>query len=262
MTTSEPPADAQDTAETQRAGVKMLTAALAYAKRGWPIFPCRPGTKVPLTKNGVLNATTNPQQIDKWWTATPDANIGLDVGGANMLALDYDPGFNLEVLENNVGPIPKTGLRCRTPRGGQHCYLTIGVDECVPASTSKLAPHVDVRSFHSYTLLPPSKTKDGSYTWIEDGPPAWRSERIFQATATGRSKSEDRDEWTIEPDLDENIALATKWLQSDAKVAVEGQGGDHCAYATAAMMKSYGLSPELALELMLENWNPRCNPPW
>lgn len=240
----------------------LRAAALEYAARGWPVFPCKPGLKTPLTKNGVLDATTNPAQIDKWWSTTPDANIGLDVGGAGMMVLDYDPGFNLEELEQNVGPIPDTQLRSRTPRGGEHCYLSIGHDEYVPASSSKLASHVDVRSFHSYVLLPPSQTKDGSYNWIEDGTPAFRSERLLHATATERSKSEDRDEWIIEPDLSDNVRLATTWLREEAKPAVEGQGGDHCAYATAAMLKSYGISPELAFDLMLEHWNPRCIPPW
>ena len=250
----------------------LLDAALEYAARGWPVFPCKPESaprlpdgkadKRPLTKNGVLNATTNTAQITKWWTATPDANIGLDVGGAGMMVLDYDPGFNLEELEQNVGPIPKTKLRSRTPRGGEHCFLTLGHDEHVPASTSKLAAHVDVRSFHSYVLLPPSQTKDGDYAWIEDGAPAHRSERILHGVSTGRSKSEDRDEWIIEPDLKENIALATSWLRNKAKIATEGVGGEACAFATAAMCKSYGLSEEVAFDQMMEHWSPRCNGPW
>jgi RecA-family ATPase len=34
------------------------------------------------------------------------------------------------------------------------------------------------------------------------------------------------------------------------------------AYNTAAMCKSFGVSPETALELMWEHWSPRCSPPW
>jgi hypothetical protein len=30
----------------------MLRAALAYARLGWPVFPCRPGEKVPATHGG------------------------------------------------------------------------------------------------------------------------------------------------------------------------------------------------------------------
>src|ERR1022692_4899160 len=40
----------------RRAGVTgsdgMLRAALAYARLGWPVFPCWPGEKVPATRRG------------------------------------------------------------------------------------------------------------------------------------------------------------------------------------------------------------------
>ena len=40
-----------------------LRQALAYARRGWPVFPCLPGQKIPATKHGYLDATTDEQQI-------------------------------------------------------------------------------------------------------------------------------------------------------------------------------------------------------
>ena len=79
---------------------------------------------------------------------------------------------------------------------------------------------------------------------------------------TGREKSSDRDNWIIEPDLPENIRDAVDWLKNKAKIAVEGQGGDGMAYATAAACKSFGISEEMAFDIMWEHWNPRCSPPW
>jgi hypothetical protein len=58
-----------------------LTNALAYARRGWPVFPCRPGRKEPDTPHGFQDATTDPGCIspqlrdavaavyDAWWTS-------------------------------------------------------------------------------------------------------------------------------------------------------------------------------------------------
>ena len=240
---------------------KMKQAALAYATKGWPVFPCR-SDKTPYTANGVNDATTDPIIIEAWYDQWPMANIGLNVGEANMAVLDFDPGSSMEELEKNVGPIPISGLVSKTPRGGAHIYLGLAADEVVAPSQSKLAPHVDVRSFHSYVLLPPSKTADGEYTWESEGKPAYRTDELLRMCNTGREKSSDRDNWIIEPDLPENIRDAVDWLKNKAKIAVEGQGGDGMAYATAAACKSFGISEEMAFDIMWEHWNPRCSPPW
>lgn len=239
---------------------ELLEAALGYAKRGWPIFPVR-SNKQPYTNNGVLDATTDQRQIEAWWATCPRANIALDVAGAGMLAIDIDPGHDPARVDA-LG-LPKTRLIQRTPRGGDHRFYRIPDGRIVSPSVGKLAAHVDVRSFHSYVLLSPSRTADGSYSWLDDGAVSNAPESLIEACNKGaRQKDEKRDTWLIEPDLAENIASATQWLSTQAKPAIEGRGGDACAYATAAMLKSYGISQETAFELMWEHWNPRCSPPW
>jgi len=239
---------------------ELLEAALGYARRGWPVFPCR-ADKAPYTPRGVLDATTSERQVRAWWSEFPRANIGLDVGGAGMVVLDFDPGSDIEevrrVLESNL----ETELLSRTPRGGSHRFYQLARNEVVPPSASKVAPHVDVRSFHSYVLLPPSRTRDGAYEWESEGRPSHRPGPLLQLSEA-TAKSEDRDEWVIEPDLPENVEEATRYLIDEARIAIEGAGGDDMAYRTAAMCKSYGLSPETASDLMWQHWNPRCLPPW
>ena len=53
----------------------MLDYALGYARRGWEVFPLAVRDKVPLIKggNGCLDATTDEDQIKKWWASTPAA---------------------------------------------------------------------------------------------------------------------------------------------------------------------------------------------
>jgi hypothetical protein len=41
-----------------------LAAALRYAQAAWPVFPCVPGEKVPATRHGFLDATTDPDKIN------------------------------------------------------------------------------------------------------------------------------------------------------------------------------------------------------
>ena len=59
---------------------KILRWAKAYAQAGYNIFPCKPGTKVPLTRNGVLDATNDMEIIEGWFGRRPDLNIGLACG--------------------------------------------------------------------------------------------------------------------------------------------------------------------------------------
>jgi len=235
--------------------------ALYYAQeKHWAIFPVR-ADKTPYTFSGVLEASTNPETIEDWWTRWPNANVALDAGSARMLVLDLDPGHSIDQLEENIGQLPGTRLIQNTPRGGKHLFYELGEGEIVPPSSSKLSPHVDVRSFHSYVLLAPSKTRDGVYTWEREGRPVFRSDKMLEMS-TARTACEDRDTWIVEADLPKNIAAATRWLENDAKLAIEGQGGDAMTYATAAHMKSFAISEELALDLLWDHWNDRCSPPW
>lgn len=245
----------------------MLQAALEYAALGWPVFPCR-ADKTPFTTHGVLDATTDETEIRSMWGRFPDANIGLDAGRAGLAIADYDPGSNR--ADTQVF-LPTTFLRSRTPRGGAHEFYALDDGEIVAPSASKIAPKVDVRSFNSYVLLPPSRTADGEYTWIERGTATRRTDEFVRLANIAKSKSADRDKWIIDPDLPENITLAEKWLRGEllpefknepCKIATEGKGGDHCAYATACGVISCGISEELAFDLMLQHWNPRCEPPW
>src|SRR5258708_4431274 len=57
-----------------------LEYALAYARVGFAVFPCRPRGKEPITKHGFKDATRDEAQIRKWWTRWPDANIGIATG--------------------------------------------------------------------------------------------------------------------------------------------------------------------------------------
>jgi Bifunctional DNA primase/polymerase, N-terminal len=69
----------------------MLKAALAYAQRGFAVFPCKPRGKAPLVKHGLNAATRDETRIRKWWTRWPDANVGIATGAASrLLVVDID----------------------------------------------------------------------------------------------------------------------------------------------------------------------------
>lgn len=87
----------------------LLQAALCYAARGWPVFPCNPSNKQPLlaadkdpeTKKpirgtgGLKKATTDPEQITAWWRKWPHALIGLATGHETLpVGADGSPRAN------------------------------------------------------------------------------------------------------------------------------------------------------------------------
>ena len=64
--------------------------ALYLAGQGYPIFPCVPGGKKPLTARGFYNASADPAQVAEWWEKWPDANTGPPTGTITVLDIDPD----------------------------------------------------------------------------------------------------------------------------------------------------------------------------
>lgn len=182
--------------EDNRGGqpVRMKDAALGYAAKGWPVFPCHPETKQPLVKGdrdpatgeaipatgGLKKATTDRTQIESWWTQYPNAMIGVPTGGAiGAFVVDVDAGTDSKTgevfeaaeilgrLEAALGsPLPPT-LVCRTPRGGLHLYFRLP-DEggAMPRNRIGIVKRVDVRGEGGYVIVPPSLRSDGAgYVW-------------------------------------------------------------------------------------------------
>lgn len=153
----------------------LLSAALAYAARGVPVFPCEPGAKRPLTYNGFWDATAETHRIKAWWSRWPAANIGVPTGGrSGLLVLDVDPrggGFeNLALLERKNGPLPETA-RARTGGGGVHLFFRYPAGEIVRNSAGQLGTGLDVRGEGGYVVVPPSRTRS-DYEWMDRAPPA------------------------------------------------------------------------------------------
>ena len=173
--------------ENRRVSVPILfKAALSYAKRGIPVFPCEPGGKRPLTYNGFWDGTTNLNRVKAWWDRWPDANVGVPTGkGSRLLVLDVDPRDggpeSLAALERENGPLPETA-RARTGGGGVHVFFRYPAEKEVRNSAGWLGLGLDVRGEGGYVVVPPSLTQ-GSYEWIDRSRPveaAWLVERLSE----------------------------------------------------------------------------------
>jgi hypothetical protein len=157
----------------RRLDLVLLKAALSYARRGIPVFPCQPGGKRPLTYNGFWDATTDARRIKAWWGQWPSANIGVPTGKkSGLLALDIDSRGggpeSLAILEGQNGPLPDTA-RSRTGGGGVHVFFRYPTEEEVRNSAGWLGPGLDVRGEGGYVVVPPSSTQR-AYEWIDRSP--------------------------------------------------------------------------------------------
>jgi hypothetical protein len=67
-----------------------------------------------------------------------------------------------------------------------------------------------------------------------------------------------RRHWTSPAAVDRAVA----YLEREAPRAVEGEGGDLTTFKVAANLKDFGVSAEMAVDLMVMHWNDQCSPPW
>ena len=164
----------------------LIKAALSYARRGIPVFPCEPGGKRPLTYNGFWDATNDLGRVKAWWGRWPAANVGVPTGkSSGLLVLDVDQRDGgpqtLAALERENGSLPRTA-RSRTGRGGVHVFFRYPPEKEVRNSAGWLGPGLDVRGEGGYVVVPPSRTQ-GPYEWIDrsslaDG--AWMVECLVE----------------------------------------------------------------------------------
>jgi KaiC/GvpD/RAD55 family RecA-like ATPase len=143
----------------------LLDAALGYAARGWPVFPCKPGRKEPATAHGVLDATTDEGQIRAWWAAMPDANVAIATGapGPDVVDVDVKPeGSGYDALSQIAAARLADGFAgtVTTPSGGMHLYFA-GTGQ---RNGSVRRAHIDFRGAGGYVLAPPGTVAGRPYT--------------------------------------------------------------------------------------------------
>lgn len=175
----------------------MKAYALGYVARGWEAFPLN--GKAPLgaaAPHGVLDATTDPAQIEAWWTRWPNANIGVRVP-ETLFVLDLDPrkagaAEAFAELERINGPLPAT-LTAYSGRGdgGWHRYY---LHPGGKLSSKRLPIGMDIKTSSGYVVVPPSVHPDSgqAYRWADTRPPvaipAWLEQLLRPPAPTARPR--------------------------------------------------------------------------
>jgi hypothetical protein len=241
--------------------------ALAYAERlGWRVLPLLRGDKTPLTRRGVVDASTDPEQIRRWFDVERPPNVGVRVG-EGWAVVDIDPrnggDESAERLRATFGRLPADTPRATTATGGRHILVAIPSG----MTLSKRLPGFDGIDFihgkNKYILVAPSTRVGSAYVWTVrpsqhsiKPAPDWLLELATPVVTplpppVARSSSNET----------RNYTRARLWLDR-REGAREGHGGDTATFITACHLGvGFDLPFSEAFEL-LQMYNHRCTPPW
>jgi len=245
----------------------LAESAIAYAARGWAVFPLQPRGKTPITAHGCKDATSDIDVIAQWWTRTPNAKIGIATGGlSGIVVIDIDGECGKESFEaiTEDNDLPET-LTSATGGGGFHLIFDAG-EEAIKNSQGTIGKGIDTRGDGGYIVAPPSVHESGLvYTFddagIEPAPlPDWLRPEHYKAKPQVAPQQPARPRQAMADD--NRIERARAYLEA-MPGAIQGQSGHNALLAAAtAMVHGFELSETDALNLLWSEYNPRCSPQW
>lgn len=238
-----------------------LMAALAYARRGWPVFPihsaregqcscdrldCPSMGKHPRTSHGLKDATCDESRIQEWWSQWPDANVGIVTGAkSGLVVIDIDPRHggddSLADLERTYGPFPKT-VQALTGGGVQHYFFQH------PGGSIKsrpIAEGIDVKADGGYVVVPPSDHLSGrTYEWEasshpDDTPLAQLPPWLLVILTKSHAEKSETPPLAMIPEGARNTTLTS----------------------LAGTMRRKGMTPEAIEAALVQENAQRCHPP-
>ncbi len=254
----------------------LLDHALKYAAMGWHIHPLVPRQKVPITKHGVKDATINEKQIRAWWKKWPDANIAVACGKkSGIYVVDVDKSEKADGVKSlkEFPPLPET-IKQLTPGGGFHAFYRTGSP---PMSRNSFSPGIDIRGNGYYVVIAPSiHPSGGCYSWDNKCNP----DEIELAEFPDFMRPSVKAPWaqpplitfkgvpiTYIPDLsglsNDDIQQRASSYLAECDPAIQGLGGHgKLLWAAVALVHGFLLSDSQAMDLLIRDYNSRCEPPW
>ncbi len=241
-----------------------LAGALAMANKGFRVFPCKANSKEPACM-WQQDATTDPNVIRAWFSASPDMNYGVAMDHKHfVLDLDSKNGKDgrkdLEALEINNSDLPNTFI-VGTPSGGFHIYLAGSAANSV--GKKELGGGIDVRGKGGYVLGVGCAIDGRQYEILGDGPiadaPAWLLDFTVRHVAMPAKRDPN-----VPLDTPHEVSRMRAYLESlvdQGDVAIEFCGGNNRTYQLACEVMDY-VSEDQTYNLLAKIWNSACIPPW
>jgi hypothetical protein len=235
-------------------GTPVLEAALQYAELGYAVFPCVAGAKNPLTNNGLQAATTDAEQIERWWTATPQANIAVATSGLLVVDVDTINGQpNLWLTDDPEKLLELAGgVLSITPRGGRHFIFRqpASAGKLFRNTAGKLAPHVDTRADGGYILVPPSVVDGKDYRFGSGS-----------SLDTSPQSLPDPPAWLVDMLEASGTAPAVRSGEATASNKIASGKRNSTLTSLAGTMRRVGMSETEILAALLRVNLERCTPP-
>lgn len=223
-----------------------LDVAMELARAGIPIFPARAESKRPHIKGWPKRATTDPDQLRRWWGKWPNAMPAIPTGSRSGIAvLDLDrkngkDGFET-LRELGQDPDALSPHVIATPSGGAHLYFRHV--EGLRCSANKIGPGVDVRAEDGFVIAPGAINGKGTYgklsgplkrvlsklpTWPEEVQPPLREAHQSAGEPTGLELEEFAAALMAVPNDDTNPDADGRdwWLKMLAAVHHETDGSE------------------------------------
>ena len=255
----------------------LLEAARDYLRRGYMPVYVPPGVKGP-TQTGWQKQRLSEDDLPAHFGHPGNIGIILGEASAGLVDVDLDCEEAIELADQFLPATQAITGRPSAPRS-HHWYVSD-----VPATkqfrdpvTGKMI--VELRSTGGQTLVGPSIHESGEPYDPLKGEPASvpgpmlaacvqaiyeevvrrRHGEVQQKLApmppTAATKPAE-----VSPDVLERRALA---YLSAMPPAITGKGGHSATYAAAtALVHGFCIPPDQALHMLLERYNPRCEPPW
>lgn len=241
----------------------MLDRALWNVGKGFFVFPLVKNSKTPLIKSWGEKASTDIDHIKAWWSKWPNANIGIATGPSGLCVVDVDmkPGKpdgnkSLALLELENGDLPGSFSVTTATGLGRHIYFKA---DFAKTTAGVLGASLDTRGQGGFVVAAGSKIDGKIYKPINKlsvcDAPAWIIAGLgvkSKPKTTGSDGSEDT----------RGTILSVKEYLKRAPLAIEGEGGDATTYSVCCDVRDLGVTQPFALELLLNHWNERCDPPW
>jgi hypothetical protein len=174
--------------------------AREYAAVGWEVVPLR--GKIPAIPKraggcGVLDATSDIDQIDAWCREFGSANIGARVP-EGVIVIDVDPRHG-GLDDPRVDELRTLTAWSGRGDGGRHCYFK---HPGGAITAKRLPPGWDLRTHANYVVLPPSIHPEtgGLYRWADEpariaAAPEWLVE-LLRPVVVARARARTRATYT------------------------------------------------------------------